>query len=198
MKLPRRKFLASGSGSCGAACFIAHVVGTNLSVAAGAFCRRLCARRRGRSRHAPDGSMAVRAARPTVRRREPGRRLQQSRHRAGGALAGRRIYAHPARRSERDQRDALRQAQLQCVARPGPGGVVHARAQRDGVSPTLPVKTVPEFIAYAKANPGKVIFASSGDGTTIHMSGELFKAMAGIECCTCPIVVSGRVATPTS
>src|SRR5256886_2517715 len=49
------------------------------------------------------------------------------------------------------------------------------------VSPTLPVKAVPEFIAYAKANPGKVMFASSGVGTTIHMSGELFKAMAGID-----------------
>src|SRR5262245_31748354 len=49
------------------------------------------------------------------------------------------------------------------------------------VSPTLPVKTVPEFIAYAKANPGKVMFASSGVGTTIHMSGELFKAMAGVD-----------------
>ena len=48
------------------------------------------------------------------------------------------------------------------------------------VSPTLPVKTVPEFIAYARANPGKVMFASSGVGTTLHMSGELFKAMAGI------------------
>jgi len=49
------------------------------------------------------------------------------------------------------------------------------------VSPTLPVKTVPEFIAYARANPGKVMFASSGVGTTLHMSGELFKAMAGID-----------------
>jgi tripartite-type tricarboxylate transporter receptor subunit TctC len=49
------------------------------------------------------------------------------------------------------------------------------------VSPALPVKTVPEFIAYAKANPGKVMFASSGVGTTIHMSGELFKAMAAID-----------------
>jgi tripartite-type tricarboxylate transporter receptor subunit TctC len=48
------------------------------------------------------------------------------------------------------------------------------------VSPALPVKTVPEFIAYAKANPGKVMFASSGVGTTIHMSGELFK-MAAID-----------------
>jgi len=49
------------------------------------------------------------------------------------------------------------------------------------VSPTLPVTTVPEFIAYAKANPGQVMFASSGVGTTLHMSGELFKAMAGID-----------------
>ncbi len=49
------------------------------------------------------------------------------------------------------------------------------------VSPTVPIKTVPEFIAYAKANPGKLMFASSGVGTTIHMSGELFKAMAGVD-----------------
>src|SRR5437660_2436012 len=49
------------------------------------------------------------------------------------------------------------------------------------VSPTVPIKTVPEFIAYAKANPGKLMFASSGVGTTIHMSGELFRAMAGVD-----------------
>jgi tripartite-type tricarboxylate transporter receptor subunit TctC len=49
------------------------------------------------------------------------------------------------------------------------------------VSPTFPAKTVPEFIAYAKANPGKISFASSGVGTSIHMSGELFKAMAKID-----------------
>src|SRR5215470_921244 len=49
------------------------------------------------------------------------------------------------------------------------------------VSPTLPIKSVPEFIAYAKAHPGKIMFASSGVGTTLHMSVELFKAMAGID-----------------
>ena len=49
------------------------------------------------------------------------------------------------------------------------------------VSPTVPINTVPEFIAYAKANPGKLMFASSGVGTTIHMSGELFRAMAGVD-----------------
>jgi tripartite-type tricarboxylate transporter receptor subunit TctC len=49
------------------------------------------------------------------------------------------------------------------------------------VPPELPVKTVAEFIAYVKANPGKVNMASSGNGTSIHLSGELFKAMTGVE-----------------
>jgi tripartite-type tricarboxylate transporter receptor subunit TctC len=48
------------------------------------------------------------------------------------------------------------------------------------VNPSVPVKTVPEFIAYAKANPGKINMASSGAGSTIHMSGELFKMMTGV------------------
>src|SRR5436190_6791423 len=48
------------------------------------------------------------------------------------------------------------------------------------VNPALPVSTVAEFIAYAKANPGKVNMGSAGVATTSHMAGELFKAMAGI------------------
>ena len=49
------------------------------------------------------------------------------------------------------------------------------------VHPSLPVKTLPELIAYAKANPGKLNMASSGNGSTIHMSGELFKMLTGID-----------------
>jgi tripartite-type tricarboxylate transporter receptor subunit TctC len=48
------------------------------------------------------------------------------------------------------------------------------------VPPSLPVHSVAEFIAYAKAHPGELSFASSGNGTSVHMSGELFKAMTGI------------------
>jgi tripartite-type tricarboxylate transporter receptor subunit TctC len=47
------------------------------------------------------------------------------------------------------------------------------------VSPLVPAKTVPEFIAYAKANPGKVNMASAGNGSTGHLAGELFRMMTG-------------------
>src|SRR5436190_22073338 len=48
------------------------------------------------------------------------------------------------------------------------------------VNPQVPIKTIPELIAYAKANPGKLNMASSGNGSTIHVSGELFKMLTGI------------------
>jgi tripartite-type tricarboxylate transporter receptor subunit TctC len=48
------------------------------------------------------------------------------------------------------------------------------------VHPSVPVRTVPEFIAYAKANPGKINMASGGNGSSPHVTGELFKRMTGV------------------
>jgi len=49
------------------------------------------------------------------------------------------------------------------------------------VNPAVPARTVPEFIAYAKANRGKINYASVGNGTSPHVVGELFKMMAGVD-----------------
>jgi tripartite-type tricarboxylate transporter receptor subunit TctC len=70
------------------------------------------------------------------------------------------------------------------------------------VNPSVPAKTVPEFIAYAKANPGKINLASAGVGTPLYVAGELFKMMAGIsmtdvtyqgESAAAPDLLSGQV-----
>jgi len=59
------------------------------------------------------------------------------------------------------------------------------------VHPSLPIKNVKEYIAYAKANPGKMTFASSGSGSSIHLSGELFKSMAKVDMLHVPYRGSG-------
>jgi tripartite-type tricarboxylate transporter receptor subunit TctC len=59
------------------------------------------------------------------------------------------------------------------------------------VHPSVPAKTVPEFIAYAKSNPGKVNMASAGNGTVQHIGGELFKMMTGVNMVHVPYRGSG-------
>jgi tripartite-type tricarboxylate transporter receptor subunit TctC len=63
------------------------------------------------------------------------------------------------------------------------------------VTPSLPVKTVKEFIDYCKANPGKVNMASSGSGTSVHLSGELFKSMTGCDMVHVPYKGAGPALT---
>jgi tripartite-type tricarboxylate transporter receptor subunit TctC len=63
------------------------------------------------------------------------------------------------------------------------------------VNPSFPAKTVPEFIAYAKANPGKVNMASGGIGTGPHVASELFKMMAGVEMVHVPYRGGGAALT---
>jgi tripartite-type tricarboxylate transporter receptor subunit TctC len=63
------------------------------------------------------------------------------------------------------------------------------------VNPDFPAKTVAEFIAYGKANPGKINMASSGNGTSVHLSGELFMAMTGVKMTHVPYRGSGPALT---
>src|SRR5262249_8898222 len=63
------------------------------------------------------------------------------------------------------------------------------------VHPSFPGKTVPEFIAYAKANPGKINLGSPGIGTPGHVGGELFKMMAGVDLVHVPYRGGGPVMT---
>jgi tripartite-type tricarboxylate transporter receptor subunit TctC len=69
--------------------------------------------------------------------------------------------------------DLFKQLQTVAIVSTSPEVVV--------VAPQLPVKTIAELVAYAKANPGKLNFASAGIGTTPHLAGELFKQRTGIE-----------------
>src|SRR6266536_5732434 len=63
------------------------------------------------------------------------------------------------------------------------------------VTHSFPAKTVAEFIAYCKANPGKINMASSGSGTSVHLSGELFKSMTGCDMLHVPFKGAGPALT---
>ncbi len=76
-----------------------------------------------------------------------------------------------------------------------PVGLISREPLGMEVDPQLPVTTVPEFIAYAKANPGKVSYGSAGSGTTLHMAAELFKMIAGVELVHVPYRASAAALT---
>ena len=137
----------------------------------------------GATRHprAPDGSMAVGAARPAIRHREPAGRRHQYRHRGGRARApdGYTLLAvSPANAINATLYEKLNFNFIRDIA---PVASIIREPHVMVVNPSVPAKTVPEFIAYAKANPGKLSMASAGNGTASHMAGELFKMMAGVD-----------------
>src|SRR5262247_860745 len=72
---------------------------------------------------------------------------------------------------------------------------IHREPYVIAVHPSVPAKTVPEFIAYTKANPGKVTMASGGIGAPSHVSGELFKMMAGVNLVHVPYRGGGPAVT---
>ena len=90
-------------------------------------------------------------------------------------------HAPPGRRVVRDQHDALRETRNFNFLRDitSVAGIISIPFIM-AVNPFVPAKTVSEFIAYAKVNPSKVNMGSGGNGTAGHLSGELFKMMAGV------------------
>ena len=131
----RRAFLKFCDGRCHSRCASEPGTKPGLPGASGALHRRLSGRRSERHPGAADGRMAVAAARPAVRRREPARRLRQHRNRSGGSRPGRRLYAAPGRSGQCDQRIALRQPRFQFPARHRPGRGHHPRAPSHGGAP---------------------------------------------------------------
>ena len=124
--------------------------------------------------------MAGGPARPAVRDREPHRCRQQYRGRGGGARARGRLHDPYVNATNainatlyRLNFDFIRDIAL--VAGIGRTTLVML------VNPSFPASTVPEFIAYAKANPGRINMASGGIGFPSHVAGELFKMMTGVD-----------------
>jgi tripartite-type tricarboxylate transporter receptor subunit TctC len=97
------------------------------------------------------------------------------------ARATRFVYAAPCHGVECDQRHALRQVNFNFIRDIAPVAAISREPNVVVVNPSVPTRTVPEFIAYAKANPGRINMASAGNGTTSHLAGEMFKMMAGID-----------------
>ena len=117
-----------------------------------------------------------------VHHREPAGCRHQYRHRGGRAsgrpTATRSCWSAPANAINATLYEKLNFDFIRDIA---PVAGICAGPDVMVVNPSFPAKTVPEFIAYAKANPGKINMASAGNGTAAHLAGELFKMMAGID-----------------
>src|SRR5262249_40108493 len=126
---------------------------------------------------------------------ESTRRGRQYRHRGGRARIAGRLHAAHSRRLERINATLYDKLSFNFIRDIAPVAGIHREPYVIAVHPSVPAKTVPEFIAYAKANPGKVTMASGGIGAPSHVSGELFKMKAGVNLVHVPYRGGGPAVT---
>jgi tripartite-type tricarboxylate transporter receptor subunit TctC len=125
--------------------------------------------------------MAVRPPRPAGHHRQQTGREQQRGDRVCRACVAERLHAALGRDQQLHQCDAVQKKLPYNFIRDIEPVASNTRTPLVmEVNPSVPVKTVPEFIAYAKAHPGKLNMASGGIGNSTHMAGELFKMMTGV------------------
>jgi tripartite-type tricarboxylate transporter receptor subunit TctC len=156
-------------------------VRAGLSDAAGArYCRAGC-RQRIRHIRPSNWSISIGASRSAIRHREPAGRGRKHRHRSGRAFAAGRLYASTGERIERHQRNTLHRLNFDFIRDIAPISRLATFSFVMVVNPSVPTKSLPEFNAFAKVNPGKINMASASSGSTSHVVGELFKMMAGVD-----------------
>ena len=134
-----------------------------------------------RHRRAPVRPIPVGKARPAIHRRDPAGRRRQYRDRSRDPHAARRLHAAAVNSQNAINVALYEKLNFDFVRDIAPVGMVESVPLVMEVHPSVPAKTVPEFIAYAKANPGKLNMASAGIGGPQHIAGELFKFMAGVD-----------------
>jgi tripartite-type tricarboxylate transporter receptor subunit TctC len=159
------------------ACGANAVTGRRLPGPSGTFHQWFCGRRAGRYGGPDHGAGAIGSSRPAIRvENRPGS--------GGNIAAGVAINATPdgytvlfSGANNAISASLYKHLNFDFIRDTVPVAMFTQVPNMMVVSKAMPVKTVQEFIDYCKANPGKISFSSSGNGTTVHMAGELFKAM---------------------
>jgi len=196
MKLPRRQFLLllTSGGRCVVG-RLAHRNGPNLPIATGAVDCWVCRRRRERHRRTSDGSMAFGA--------DGQQFFIENRPGAGTNIATEVVVNAPpdgytlllVGLPNASNASLFNKLSFNFIRDITPIAGIMRVPNVLVVNPSVPAKTVPEFIAYAKSNPGKVNMASAGTGSGSHLAGELFKMMAGINLVHVPYRGNGPAIT---
>ena len=157
-----------------------------LSGTAGAHRRPLSGRDCTRHRGAPRRPGAVAAIQAAIHRRQPAGWGQQCRDLDRRPRAGRRLHAPGRNRDNAINASLYESLDFNLTRDIAPvAGLVRLPLVLV-VNPSVPAQTLGEFIAYAKANPGKLNYASVGSGAATNVAGELFKEMAGIDLVNVP------------